>query len=164
MLQGWYEVDEVAQLTGLKPSSIRRYAHETTLIRGVDFTTRRRYRFGRQNQKLVFSKRGLERILTRDFDRLTIRKTAPRPVRDIIEHLQQSSLRMKRLGAPQSLEGILRRRQINLLRLARWLLMHPCRTEACHCACHDVGAPDNQAYPHASHDEENTHATGLTIL
>ena len=65
MVQGWYEVDEVAQLTGLKASSIRRYAHETTLIRGADFTTLRRYRFGRQNQKLVFSKRVGSRAVRR---------------------------------------------------------------------------------------------------
>lgn len=133
-----YEVDEVAQLTGLTPGTVRNYANRTSLVRGRDFTTLRRSRFGRVQHKLVFTKQGLLRIATRAFVRLdrAARRPSPR-YRFELEHWL-AECESVRPATFKSLEGRLRRKQLGRARLAVYLDTHPCRIPCCRCVCHAV--------------------------
>jgi hypothetical protein len=135
-----YEVDEVAGLSGLSPSTVRAYCRPgaTTLVRGRDFTVLRRYLFGRAQQKLVFTRRGLDRLTTHDYLRIhpANRKVKPAAAAIIARMAQEAAA--ARPGSPRSVEGRMRRRQSRIIALAQFLEANPCHVQKCSCACHAV--------------------------
>jgi hypothetical protein len=143
MIRGLYEVDEVAQLVGLSPRTVRIYATRTTLVRGRDFLTLRRVRFGRYQNRLLFTRRGVDRLAQRDFVRLDRAQRPGHP--DIIRWAKECEA--VNPGSPRRRDGKDRRRQLRIARLAFYLITHPCIVRGCICACHHVGGPDNQGYP-----------------
>lgn len=148
MIRGLYEVHEVAQLTGLAPRTLRNYTYCTTLVRGRDFTVLRRYAFGRANHRIVFTKRGVDRIAARDF--LRIHPVNRRVTSDILARMAAEAATV-RLGTPTSIEGRLRRKQARIIALAQYLESHPCPSLACACLCHRFPRAGNQV---ASRTEE----------
>lgn len=144
MIRGFYTLEEAAQIAGLKPGYLRILAYTSTLTRGRDFTTLRRYRFGRCQHKIAFTRLGLERLVSRDYRRFSSPKRRPGP-RDaeIISRLYREAKGVK-LGSPNSIEGKLRRKQLRIAELAHHLFVTTCPIRACQCICHNVGG---QNYP-----------------
>jgi hypothetical protein len=133
-----YEIEEVANLAGLKASSVREYCGfgKTTLVRGRDYAVLRRYSFGRLNRKLVITKRGLDRIIARDFSRLYGIGRKPSPeTREIISRLIEEAEAVNPCN-PGTYEAGVRQRQLRALRLAYYLVTNPCRQPGCICPCH----------------------------
>jgi hypothetical protein len=140
MIHGLYTLEEVAQLSGLKISTLKVYAMRgnSTLVRGRDFTTLRRYRFGRCQHKIVFTKKGVERLIARDFRRLTDAKIKPtRKEREILDRLYREVCGVN-LGSPNTIEGKLRRKQLRMVELARFLEKNSCSITGCGCICHSL--------------------------
>ena len=159
MIRSLHEVDEVANLSGLKPSSVRAYCQfgSTTLVRGRDYTVLSRYRFGHLNRKLVITKRGLDRIVSRDFTRLypITRKPSPQ-TREIIRRLIGEASAVNPCN-PGTYEASVRQRQLRALRLAYYLVTNPCHQKSCVCPCHSAVGGHYQVEP--ANRNSNDHGT-----
>jgi hypothetical protein len=140
MIHGLYTLEEASQLSGLKLNTLKLYSHggNSTLVRGRDFTTLRRYRFGRCQHKTVFTKQGVERLIARDYAAIkpADRETPPK-AREIIARLHREA-RGINPGSPNTIEGKLRRRQLRMIRLAVHVEKYPCRNVGCLCLCHSL--------------------------
>ncbi len=139
MVNNQYDIDEAAQLSGLAAQTLRKYTTGgcSTLVRGRDFVVVRRSRFGRIDRKLLFSRRGMERIISRDFVSMSHQPARRVPDRDrsIIDRWIDECLSVN-LGSPRTVEGGRRRFQYRIAQLARALMQHPCDVPACICKCH----------------------------
>jgi len=112
MVDNQYEIDEATQLSDLAAQTLRKYTTGecSTLVRGRDFVVVRRNRFGRIDRKLLFSHRGMERIISRDFVSMSHQPTRREPDRDrsIIDRWIDECLSVN-LGSPRTVESERRR-------------------------------------------------------
>lgn len=135
MIHGMYEVDEAAALVGLAPRTLRLYTsgRATSLVRGRDFTVLRRRHFGRVRARLLITRRGLERILARDYVRIhpADRRVSP----SILDRMHDD---IAKVWPTKNLNGRIRQREARFIALARALRDYPCQSETCKCRCHSL--------------------------
>jgi hypothetical protein len=135
MIRGFYEINEVADAAGLSPEYVRNISSRgmSTLVRGPDFFTYRWRCFNYVRARVLFTKRGLLRVVTRDFKKVSPR---PTPKIDFAQRWVDERL-ASNLGAQASRDSQDRHRRWHDAELAvRLNRSSPCMVPGCACVYH----------------------------
>ena len=135
----WLSLAETSELTGLAVATLRNYARsrQSSLVRGSDYTVKRSYRFHHMHRELLFSERGIRRLILLDYRVFHwYNRPVPTSQRRLSRHADGqgnpvlSGLETTRFPEHINIE--------DLNRAVRQILAHPCADTNCHCVNHLV--------------------------
>jgi hypothetical protein len=140
----WFNVPQASDLTGLSQTTLRNYTRsdQSDLVANVDFCIRRSRAYAWQRRHLLFSERGIKRLLSGDYH---VHRWANRPLPRRVDQQGEVGDRSVRTGVDTLIfpEHSTPRQRATLARefvtrAVQEMIRRPCAVSGCHCVCHDL--------------------------